>query len=176
MPKATGATVKDVPADALIRAYAAHIKASGLVREPEWVEYVKTGPMKELSPSDRDWLYVRMASLARRVYLRQHTGVGTFSKVYGSRQRNGTSPAHFRRASRKVIRHCLQELERLGVVARSEDGSGRVLTRKGRQELDTQATRVRAELLAAIGASAASDGVSAVVAGKGEASDTVPAE
>lgn len=149
MPTRTGVTAKDVPADALIHSYAQHLKKSGQVREPEWAEYVKTGALKEMPPMDRDWLYVRMASLARRVYLRQYTGVGAFSKVYGGRKRNGTRPAHFARSSKGVIRYCLKELERMGLVAKDEEVGGRVLTRKGRQELDIQAARVHSERAAA---------------------------
>ncbi len=50
------------------------------------------------------------ASLARRLYVRQGTGVGAFSKVYGNKKRMGTRPGHFCRASKGVIRNCLKQL------------------------------------------------------------------
>jgi ribosomal protein S19E (S16A) len=42
--------------------------------------------------------------------VRQGTGVGAFSKVYGNKKRMGTRPGHFCRASKGVIRNCLKQL------------------------------------------------------------------
>ena len=53
------------------------------------------------------------ASLARRLYIRQGTGVGAFAKVYGTKQRRGTLPGHFAKASRGIIRSCLKQLEKV---------------------------------------------------------------
>ena len=44
---------------------------------------MKTGPHKELSPYDKDWYYIRAASVARHIYLRKGVGIGALSKVYG---------------------------------------------------------------------------------------------
>jgi len=38
MAPRSGITLKDVPADHLIRSYAAHLKQQGQVREPEWMD------------------------------------------------------------------------------------------------------------------------------------------
>ena len=54
-----GATVKDVDAQAFVKAYAAHLKRSGKVDMPKWVDLVKTGSYKELAPYDGDWFYIR---------------------------------------------------------------------------------------------------------------------
>ena len=51
--------VKDVPAEAFIQAYASHLKRSGKLEVPTWVDTVKTGTFKELGPYDPDWFYVR---------------------------------------------------------------------------------------------------------------------
>jgi hypothetical protein len=52
------------------------------------------------------------ASLARKVYMRQNIGVGTFSRQYGGRnKRKGTVPEHFARASRGIIRHILKQVK-----------------------------------------------------------------
>jgi len=59
MSKKVGVTVKDVPANDFVKAYAAHLKRSGAIKLPEWVDIVKTGHYKELSPYDPDWYYVR---------------------------------------------------------------------------------------------------------------------
>jgi ribosomal protein S19E (S16A) len=55
-----GVTVKDVDPQQLIKAYAAHLKRSGKLEVPKWVDLVKTGAFKELSPYDPDWFYVRV--------------------------------------------------------------------------------------------------------------------
>jgi ribosomal protein S19E (S16A) len=46
-------------ADAFISAYASHLKRSGKIEVPAWVDLVKTGSFKELAPYDPDWYYVR---------------------------------------------------------------------------------------------------------------------
>lgn len=45
--------------DAFINAYAAHLKRSGKLEVPTWVDLVKTGHYKELAPYDADWYYTR---------------------------------------------------------------------------------------------------------------------
>mmetsp|Transcript_28299 Transcript_28299/g.28593 ORF Transcript_28299/g.28593 Transcript_28299/m.28593 type:complete len:149 (-) Transcript_28299:39-485(-) len=134
-----GCTVKDVPAADFIAAYAAHLKKVGAIEVPKYVDYVKTGPRKELAPYDPDWYYVRVASLARRVYCRGGSGVGAYAKVYGGTKDNGSAPCHFKRASRSIIRHALQQLEKIGVVEQDANG-GRRISRKGQAEMDTQAS------------------------------------
>lgn len=46
-------------AEAFIAAYASHLKRSGKLEVPTWVDIVKTGHYKELAPYDPDWYYVR---------------------------------------------------------------------------------------------------------------------
>lgn len=55
---AGGITVKDVDAQSFIKAYSAHLKRSGKLEIPKWVDLVKTGTYKELAPYDPDWFYV----------------------------------------------------------------------------------------------------------------------
>jgi len=129
-------TVKDVAAGDFIQAYAEQLKKSNKIRVPEWTELVKTAHFKEMAPYDADWLYVRAAALARKVYLRQNLGLSAFKKFYGGKANFGTSREHFRTASGKIIRYCLQELERNGVVERDSEKGGRRITKNGQQELD----------------------------------------
>eukprot|EP00640_Fibrocapsa_japonica_P008456 CAMPEP_0113937612 /NCGR_PEP_ID=MMETSP1339-20121228/4196_1 /TAXON_ID=94617 /ORGANISM="Fibrocapsa japonica" /LENGTH=72 /DNA_ID=CAMNT_0000940449 /DNA_START=81 /DNA_END=296 /DNA_ORIENTATION=- /assembly_acc=CAM_ASM_000762 len=63
-------TVRDVAAADFIAAYAAHLKSTGRLELPKWVDIVKTGVNRELSPYSEDWYYIRAAALARKVYLR----------------------------------------------------------------------------------------------------------
>ena len=46
-------------AESFITAYASHLKRSGKLEIPTWVDTVKTGTHKELAPYDPDWFYVR---------------------------------------------------------------------------------------------------------------------
>ena len=46
-------------AEAFITSYASHLKRSGKLEVPTWVDIVKTGAYKELAPYDPDWYYVR---------------------------------------------------------------------------------------------------------------------
>lgn len=54
-----GVTLKDVPSDAFIKAYAEHLKQSKKIDLPQWLDLVKTGCAKELSPYDKDWYFIR---------------------------------------------------------------------------------------------------------------------
>ena len=114
-------TVKDVPANHFIAAYAEYLKRSNKIEIPAWVDYVKTGKSKQLCPYDRDWLYVRAAALARKVYLRAHLGVGALKKIYGGTKNSGSRPKHFVTASGKVLRYLLKQLEKNGIVAIDEE-------------------------------------------------------
>lgn len=137
---ATGCTVKDVPAAEFINTYAMYLKRLGQVELPTWVDTVKTSSARELAPNDQDWFYVRIASIARKIYIHGGIGVGEFRKTYGARKRRGMKPSRSSKASGGIIRKALMQLERLGVVEQDPRG-GRRLTRKGQAEMDTQATQ-----------------------------------
>ncbi|EKX43885.1 small subunit ribosomal protein S19e, cytoplasmic [Guillardia theta CCMP2712] len=138
-----GVTVKDVSPHEFVKAYAAYLKKQDKIKLPEMLDLIKTGPMKELAPYNDNWFYVRCAALARRLYVRQGTGVGGFSKVFGGKKRRGTLPGHFTRASRGILRKALQELENIGVLEKMpEKAGGRRITKKGQQDLDRIACEI----------------------------------
>ena len=62
-------TVYDVPADVLINHVAEELKKNDNVSAPKWSNLVKTGVHKERKPENRDWWFIRSASLLRRVYI-----------------------------------------------------------------------------------------------------------
>lgn len=62
-------------ADAFITAYASHLKRSGKLEVPTWVDLVKTGSLKELAPYDPDWYYVRAGKSCSQIYLVYHSAV-----------------------------------------------------------------------------------------------------
>ena len=138
---ARGISVKDVPADAWIAAYARYLKRSGKFEVPKWADMVKTAHFKELGPLNQDWYYVRAASVARRLYIRGNIGIGGFRKVYGGKKRNGTCPGHFALASGSIIRHILHSLEKLKVVEKDTKG-GRKISNSGTRDLDRIAGQV----------------------------------
>ena len=114
-------TVKDVPADKFIAAYAEHLKTSQKVKPIKGAEYIKTGNFKHMNPYSEDWFYARCAALARIVYLRPEIGLGTLRHVFGGRKNHGRAQHHHALASAKVIRFALQELEKADVLMRLSD-------------------------------------------------------
>jgi ribosomal protein S19E (S16A) len=54
-------------AESFIKAYASHLKRSGKLEIPTWVDTVKTGRHKELAPYDPDWYYVRAGTLLSHI-------------------------------------------------------------------------------------------------------------
>merc|ERR1719453_1894178 len=117
-------TVKDVDAHLFVKAYAAHLK--------------KTGITKEQAPYDADWFYVRAASMARQIYLHKGLGVGAFKRCYGGRKPRGTCKEHFANSSGSVARHVLKQLESAGLVEMNDEGDekGRKISEVGQRDLD----------------------------------------
>ncbi|KAJ1916845.1 Protein component of the small (40S) ribosomal subunit [Mycoemilia scoparia] len=138
---AGGVTVKDVNSHAFVKAYAAHLKKSGKLQVPEWAEYAKTAPHKELSPYDPDWFYIRAAAIARHIYIRPDVGVGALRTYFGSRKRRGSRPNHHADAAGSTIRKAIQELEKLNILQKTSE-KGRRITQTGQRELDRIAAQV----------------------------------
>jgi len=116
-----GVTVKDVSAHDFVKACSVWLKKSGKIKLPEYVDYVKTSKHNELAPYDRDWYYVRAASVVRHIYLRPGVGVGALQKVYGGRKRRGTAPCVYVKAHASIHRHVLQQLERMKLIEQDQE-------------------------------------------------------
>ena len=56
------------------------------------------------------------ASVARKIYLRGGLGVGAFRRIYGGSKRNGSRPPHFCRSSGAILRHILQQLQKMNII------------------------------------------------------------
>ena len=149
-----GWNVKDVPAAEFIEAFARHLKKGNKIRMPDWLSHYKTGCQKDLAPYDPDWLYIRAASVAYQLYMRQKVGVNTLRKHYSGKQRNGTCTEHSRLTAGKCIRYCLIELERASLVGKmyyeNKDGqqvpNGKALTKKGTTDMDRIAREIANKL------------------------------
>jgi small subunit ribosomal protein S19e len=134
-------TVRDVPVTLFISKYAEYLKRSGQIRNPSWLEIVKTGIHKKNSPLDSDWFFFRLASLARRFYIRGGNGVGNLRKKYGGKKRRGSRPVKKLPSGGKIIRFALQELERLNILFKNEKGK-RLITKKAQQDMDIRSKKI----------------------------------
>ncbi len=120
--------IQDVPADYLIEETATKLKEE--VVQPEWMQYVKTGVHSERAPQRADWFYVRMASIMYRAHKWGVLGTEALRTYYGGRKNRGVKKEHHYKAGGKVIRTCVQELEKVGYLEKAKP-KGRKLSIKG---------------------------------------------
>lgn len=129
-------TVYDVDPQALIDAAAERLEDEfDPVEMPEWARYVKTGVHKDRPPEQDNWWYIRAAAVLRTVYTDGPVGTERLRSKYGGKHRRGHNPEHFSKASGKVIRTILQQLEEAGLVEEKE-GEGRAITPEGQSLMD----------------------------------------
>merc|ERR1712087_106259 len=62
-------------------------------------------------------------------------GVGTLSKIFGGRDRRHSSPAHFKRGTRKHLRYILQTFAKAGYVYNEEGDRKYMINGKGEQQM-----------------------------------------
>lgn len=125
-------SIYDVPAEKLIKKVAEDLK--GKVKAPMFVEFVKTGVHVERAPDNKDWWYVRLAAILRKFYTKNTLGVNILRGYYGGGKARGVKPRKFDLGSGKVIRLCVQQLEKEGFIGKTE--GGRKITLKGKKYLD----------------------------------------
>ncbi|KAL7742494.1 hypothetical protein ACLKA6_005654 [Drosophila palustris] len=142
--KMPGVTVKDIDQHAVTKAVAVFLKKTGKLKVPDQMDIIKTAKFKELAPYDPDWFYVRCASILRHLYHRSPAGVGSITKIYGGRKRNGVHPSHFCRAADGAARKALQALEHARLVEKHPEG-GRKLSSIGQRDLDRIANQIVAK-------------------------------
>ncbi|MBT3404683.1 40S ribosomal protein S19 [archaeon] len=123
---------------------AAALKKVPEFEEPEWAQFVKSGPAKERPIDDLDFWHKRAASILRNVYKKGILGVNRLRTKYGSKKNRGFKPEQFRRASGKIIRTILQQADAAGFTEIAEDikgvrskKPGRQLTAKGKEFLES---------------------------------------
>jgi len=130
--------VRSIEPESLIWVVAEKLKPE--IEPPEWAGYVKTGVHKERSPVQKDWWWVRGASVLRKVYLKGPLGTERLAAEYGGKVDRGSKPYRARKGSRSVIRHLLQQLTDLGYLEKSSKGRG--ITEKGKKLLEKCAEEV----------------------------------
>lgn len=133
--------VYEVEAEKLIKEAKEELKKFKELTPPEWAEFVKTGVAKERAPQQKDWWYIRAASMLRKLYiLNKPIGVRRMRKLYSSRKNRGVEPEKSYPGSGSITRKLLQSFEKIGFVEKTR--RGRMLTPKGRSFLDKIAAKI----------------------------------
>lgn len=138
------ATMFDVSQQKLVENLKEELKNFEDINPPEWAPVVKTGAHKERRPSQQDWWYFRSASVLRVVAIRGPIGVSKLTKRYGCKKNRGVRPEKFVTASGNILRKVLQQLEKAGLIKKTEKGvrKGRVISPSGQKLLDKAANAV----------------------------------
>ncbi|WXG42703.1 MAG: 30S ribosomal protein S19e [Promethearchaeati archaeon SRVP18_Atabeyarchaeia-1] len=140
-------TVYLVPANDFVKALSEELKKgyAESIKPPPWADFVKTAVYKTSQPTQREWWYIRCASVLRKIYLKKIIGVSRLRVEYRGPQTRGEGPIHSRRGGGSILRKMLQELETASLVEKNES-KGRRLTPKGVSLLDRVAHKVRSSL------------------------------
>jgi len=140
------AKVFDIPADELIAKLAEQLKKDKKIEPPAWIAFVKTGSHTQRIPQNKDWWYVRCASLLRKIYLHGPLGVDDLKVAYGGRKKVGYNLAHHRDGGGAIVRKALQQLEASGYIVKMQS-KGRIVSSEGMKKLDRLATEIHKELV-----------------------------
>ncbi len=136
--------VYDAPASRVIKEVAKELKKLEAIKPPKWAQFAKTGAGKEKAPEDKEWWYVRCASLLRKIHVHGPLGIANLCREYGSKVNRGHNPEAKRKGSGAVIRVALQQLQRAELVKKTKEG--RITTPKGTSLLDDVAHEVKKEI------------------------------
>ena len=125
---------RDIEAEKLIKKTSEKMKK--LIDVPEWTNFVKTGVSRQRTPENKDWWFIRTASVLRKIYIRGPLGVSKLKSMYGGRKNRGHKPSHARKGSGKIIRNILQQLEKIELIQKIEKPvRGRKISSKGEKFL-----------------------------------------
>jgi small subunit ribosomal protein S19e len=140
-------TAQMVPAEILINEIVEVLKSNEKIfTPPAWTNYVKLGVTKQNAPEQgKDWWYVRVASILRKIYLQGPIGVIHLRKAYGGRKNRGSKPERTASGSGAIIRNAIHQLEKAGYVTLIA-GDGRIMTPAGRSFVDSIAFKIKQEL------------------------------
>jgi len=134
-------SVKEVPAQQFVEKLKEELKKVEQVKPPEWIKFAKSGSHRERPPQQKDFWYIRAASLLRRMAIEGNVGIARLRTFYGGKKRRGYKPAISKRAGGSILRKILQQLETAGFVAK--DKKGRKLTPKGQKLLSSVAKELK---------------------------------
>lgn len=130
------ATVYDKKPQEVIEKAAESLKKE--ITMPDWARFVKTGHAKMRTPAKEDWWYMRAASMLRKIYKKGPIGTNKLRTDYSAKKNRGHKPERVYKASGKIIRTILQQLEKAQYIKQEKRGThkGRVVTAKGKSLLD----------------------------------------
>lgn len=94
----------------------------GLIKSSFLLVFFYSNIGNEIAPTDEDWIYTRVASLARKIYIRPRAGVRLLSHIYGGLYRGKVRSEKHEHGSTKVIRWCLQQLEKQKIIKKDKKG------------------------------------------------------
>jgi len=131
-------TIYDMAVREYIEKLALELQKTKGISAPDWSKFVKTGVSKERAPINSDWWFERTASILRQVYLKGPIGVNKLRNKYGSKKNRGHAPDKFFKASGKIIRTALQQLQLEGLIETQDKTvhRGRIMTNKGKSFMD----------------------------------------
>lgn len=136
-------TVYDVDPNRLIEKVAEKLEKEYKIEMPNWIRFVKSGAHAEHRPQQKNFWYIRMASILRKAYIKGRIGVNRLRDEYGGKKNRGRRPEHHYKASGAIIRRAIQTLEKYNLLKKEK--VGRVLTPKGQSLLDNTAYEVYKE-------------------------------
>ncbi len=122
----------------LIQSIAEKLKEYPEITPPENSRFWKTAFFKETAPVEEDFWYIRCASLLRKINKCGKIGVNRLRKKYGGRNRKGSGLNHSAKASGKIIRVALQQLEKAHLIEITEK-NGRKVAKEGHSLLERTA-------------------------------------
>ena len=122
----------------LIHSIAEKLKEYPEIAPPEGSKFWKTAFFKEMAPVEEDFWYIRCASLLRKINKFKKIGVNRLRKKYGGRNRRGSGLNHSAKASGKIIRVALQQLEKAKLIEVTEK-NGRKIAKEGHSLLERTA-------------------------------------
>ncbi len=122
-----------------------------------WLHTITTGSSQEQVAKMKN---NKLASIGRQVFLhRSGIGVNYLRNHFGKKERRGSAKPHKKIATGKIIRFCLKELQRLGLIEviqiqlENDDGKlevlctgGRRITKKGESDMNTIAMNIYKEM------------------------------
>lgn len=133
--------IYDVPAKELIDEVAKKLQKDDSISMPKNNIFSRTGVSKENIPEDKNWWYVRCASILRKIYINDQIGVERLRSEYGGKKNRGSKPHKAASGGGSITRRALQQLEKAGYISKIK-GKGRTITPKGRSFLDNTANEV----------------------------------
>lgn len=129
-------TVYDVTPNKLVGKVAEKLEALD-IKQPGWIGTVKSGSHKDRLPQQKNFWYLRLASILRNAYVHGNVGVGKLRTHYGGKKIRGVRPEKKRKAGGSIIRKGMQALEKAGFMVKRK--KGREISAAGKKLLDSAA-------------------------------------